>query len=465
MVSLSTTQPPTRRQRLGRRHLLGSMGAATALRSRRAKAATTITAWWTQGYYKAEDDALRAAVAAYEKESGNNVDLTVVTQADLNTKVIAAMTVGDVPDVIQAVGANNFVMPQAAWDDKIVDVGDVVESRKSEYIRSALDSVRGYNSVTKKRFYYGVPIKGSTMMEQAWRPLIQDAGFSDADIPKTQDAYFAFFQDVQQKLRAKGKRIFGLGYSMAGKEGDSNNLFHAFLLAYGGAGIVTPEGALGVEDPVVRKAAITAIERLTTAYKQGYVPPGAINWGDVDNNNAFYARQVVMTPNATTSISAAQKDKPDVYYKEIITTGVPLGNDGKPIPTTLGITAAFIPKGAKNIDGAKDFLRFFIQPAVLNAYLKESQGRWTPVMPSIIRNDPYWLDPNDPHVPVATRQGLELPTIPAWQVYNPAYAQVISEQVWPLAEAAVTQKNLTPEQAVEEAIKRIKTIFDRYEVR
>jgi multiple sugar transport system substrate-binding protein len=451
--------------KLSRRHVLGSLGAATTLGARQAKASTTITAWWTQGYYKAEDDALRAAVRAYENQSGDKVDLTVISQSDLNTKVIAAMTVGDVPDVIQAVGSNNFVLPQAAWEDKVVDVADVIESQKTEFIQSALDSVRGYNSVTKKRFYYGVPIKGSTMMEMVWRPLIEEAGYSDTSIPKTQDAYFDFFTEVQQKLRSKGKRIFGLGYSMAGKEGDSNNLFHSFLLAYGGAGIVTPEGQLGIDDPMVRKAAITAIDRLTTAYKKGFVPPGAINWGDVDNNNAFFARQVVMTPNATTSISAAQKEKPDIYYKEIITHGVPLGNDGKPVPTTLGITPAFIPKGAKNINGAKNFLKFFIQPNVLNSYLKESMGRWTPVMPSIIRNDPYWLDPADPHVPVATRQGLELPTIPAWQVYNPAYAQVISEQVWPMAEAGVTQKNMTPEQAVDEATKRIKTIFERYVVK
>jgi multiple sugar transport system substrate-binding protein len=450
---------------LSRRNLIGSLGAVTAAsRPRIAQAATTITAWWTQGYYKAEDDALKAAVAAYERPSGNKVDLTVVTQSDLNTKVIAAMAVGDVPDVIQAVGANTFVLPQAAWDDRLVDVTDVVETQKSEYIRSALDSVRGYNNVTKKRFYYGVPIKGSTLMEQAWRPLIEEAGYSDASIPKTQDAYFAFFQEVQEKLRSKGKRIFGLGYSMAGKEGDSNNLFHSFLLAYGGAGIVTPDGKPGVEEPAVRRAAITAVERLTTAYKLGFVPPGAINWGDVDNNNAFFAKQVVMTPNATISISAAQKGKPDIYYKGIITHGVPLSNDGKPVPTTLGITAAFIPKNAKNIDAAKDFLKFFIQPSLLNTYLKESMGRWTPLMPSIVRDDPYWLDPNDPHVPLATRQGLELPTIPAWQVYNPAYAQVIPEQVWPLAEAAVTQKNLTPEQAVDEANKRIKIIFERYVV-
>jgi multiple sugar transport system substrate-binding protein len=80
------------------------------------------------------------------------------------------------------------------------------------------------------------------------------------------------------------------------KEADSNNLFHSFLITYGGAGIVAPEGKLRIDDPAVRKAATPAIERLTTAHKQGYVPPGSINWGDPDNNNAIYARQIVMTP-------------------------------------------------------------------------------------------------------------------------------------------------------------------------
>ena len=71
-------------------------------------------------------------------------------------------------------------------------------------------------------------------MDQVWRPLIEEAGFAAADMPKTQDAFFDFFQTVQDKLRAKGKRIFGLGYSMAAKEADAGNLFHHFLVAYGG---------------------------------------------------------------------------------------------------------------------------------------------------------------------------------------------------------------------------------------
>src|SRR5665213_3344358 len=453
--------------RLSRRRLLRTLGlaaAASTVRPRRSKAAGTITAWWTQGYYKAEDDAAKAAVAAFEKQTGNKVNFILVNQSDLITKIVAAMTTGDVPDVVQAVGADRLVIAQTAWDDRLIDVSDVIATQQHEYIQSALDSVRCYNSVTKKRSYYAVPTKGSTLMEEVWRPLLEDAGYSDTDIPKTQDAYFDFFQTVQQKLRSKGRRIFGLGYSMAAKEGDSNNLFNSFLIAYGGAGIVTPEGRLNIDDPKVRSAAVKAVERLTTPYKQGFVPPSAINWGDVDNNNAFYARQIVMTPNATISIAAAQKDKHDQYYKEIITQGLPAGNDGKPVPAIVTVVPAFIPKGAKNIDGAKELLKFFTQPPLLDTYLRESGGRWTPLMPVNIKTDPYWTDPNDPHVPVATRQGLVTPTMPSWQIFNPAYARVISEQVWPLAESRVTQGGLTPDQAVEEAVKQIKAIFEKYQI-
>jgi len=171
-----------------------------------------------------------------------------------------------------------------------------------------------------------------------------------------------------------------------------------------------------------------------------------------------------MTPNASISIAVAQMEKADQYYKEIITQPIPLGNDGKPVPSVLAVPQCYIPKGAKNVDGAKDFLKFVIRPENLNHYLKEARGRFIPVMPSIIKNDAWWLDPSDPHRPGAIRQGLDSPTIPWWQVYNPAYAQAASEQVWPQAEANVTQNGMTPEQAVDVAIKRIKVLFDKYEI-
>ena len=39
------------------------------------------------------------------------------------------------------------------------------------------------------------------------------------------------------------------------------------------------------------------------------------------------------------------------------------GNDGKPMPAPVGAGGGFIPKGAKNVEVAKDFMKFFMQPA------------------------------------------------------------------------------------------------------
>ena len=110
----------------------------------------------------------------------------------------------------------------------------------------------------------------------------------------------------------------------------------------------------------------------------------------------------------------------------------------------LAIAPTIIPKGAKNVDAAKALLRDFIQPANLNAYLKETRARYLPVMASIVKNDPYWTDPKDPHRPVAVDMGLIKPTVPWWMSYNPAYSAVLSEQIWPQAEANITQKQHDP---------------------
>jgi multiple sugar transport system substrate-binding protein len=447
-----------------RRAAVAGLTTAAVLRARSAAAGEPVNVWWTQGYYQAEDQAVIDAMKKWEQSSGTKVNLTIMNGPDLVSKMIAAMQVGDVPDLVHSVTGDRFLIPKAAWDDKLVDVSDVMDTQRAEFHPTAIESSRFYNLALKKYSTYVVPVKCGTLMEEIWLPLVEEAGFGADAIPKTQDAFFDFFQVVQDKLRAKGKRIYGLGYSMATKEADAANLFHSFLVNYGGAGIVLPNGKLNIDDPVVKQAATTALERLTTPYKKGYVPPGAINWGDVDNNNAFYAKQIVMTPNATISIAVAQMDKPEQYLKQIITTGTPLDNDGKPAVSIVGFSPCFIPKGARNIDGAKALLRAFIQPDNLNTYLKETRARFLPVMMSNIKNDPYWTDPADPHRPVAVEAGLVRPSMPWWFTYNPAYSAVLSEQIWMQAEANITQKNQTPEQAMEGAVARIKTIFERFQI-
>lgn len=450
-----------------RRVILASlmMGASALIAPSAAVAAgQTITVWWNQGFYPSEDQALRTTIAAYEKESGNKVDLTFYNGSDLPAKIIAALTTGNVPDLCYVDNGDFLLLPQAAWNDRLADVSDVVDTQKAEYSKTALTAARLYNNIAHKRGDYGVPLKQQAMHYSVWRPLVEQAGFKDSDIPTTWTDYFKFFETVQKKLRDKGQRIYGIGYSLSTKDSDSLYLFNQFLVAYGGGGIVTPDGKLHADDPKVKKAAVDALTALTTPYKDGFVPAGAINWGDPDNNSAFYAKQIVMTPNATISIAVAQMEKKEQYYKQIITMAQPTGPDGQPVTSLVSVKLAFIPKAAQHIDAAKDFLKYLIHPQNLDAYLKEARGRWVPVMPSIVKSDGFWTDPADPHRPVATKQEIDGPTMPWFQSFNPAYADVNAQQIWGKAEAAIMQNNVPPEKAADQALSEIKDLFAKYPV-
>jgi multiple sugar transport system substrate-binding protein len=144
--------------------------------------------------------------------------------------------------------------------------------------------------------------------------------------------------------------------------------------------------------------------------------------------------------------------------------GLALGNDGKPVPSTAVPTCCLIPKEAKNVPVAKDFLKFLIQPKVCNEYLKTGLARRVPAMPSILKSDPWWLDPADPHRVAYVNQALLGPTVPYFWVYNPAYAQVQNEHVFPTGWIDIMQGGLTPQAAAEKAFKRVEEIFAKYPI-
>jgi multiple sugar transport system substrate-binding protein len=296
---------------------------------------------------------------------------------------------------------------------------------------------------------------------------VEKAGLRTADIPKTWDAYFDFFKKVQDDLRKQGERkVYGLGFQVTANGVDPANLFNAFLIAYGGQDIVTKDGKLHLDDPKVRQAAIKAAGYLGGAYRDGYVPPSAINWNDADDNNAFHAKLMVMDVDGTLSTEVAVKDKhPEWYYKDIVTQGVGYPNDnaGKPVPSIVGVTQGLIPKGAKNVTVAKEFLKYFIQPKVIGEFIELGLGRWLPVMPSLAKSA-FWQNPKDPHLRGYVQQGLLGPTRPDYYVFNPAMAEVYSEHVWSMAMIDVAKEGVKPEVAIEKAFKRIEEIFAKYKI-
>jgi multiple sugar transport system substrate-binding protein len=202
---------------------------------------------------------------------------------------------------------------------------------------------------------------------------------------------------------------------------------------------------------------------MTNCYKEGYVPPEALTWNDADDNNAYHEKLFVMDLDGTLSTELAMIKNKKAYYEEAVVMSLPNRNDGSPMPAPQGAGGGFIPRGAKNVETAKDFMKYFVQPQVMNENLKNGLGRWVPVIPQIVKDDPWWLDTKeDPHRAPYVREAVLGPTFPGYNGFNPAWGQVSAEQLWGNCHADVIKNGMTPAAAVDKALKRADAIFAKF---
>ncbi len=421
--------------------------------------AKTAVIWVNQGFIPQEDAAFKKVADDYMKASGNKLDYSILPFTALNQKTISALTSGDVPDLIFN-DAPATIIAQNAWDDKFIDVTDVVAPYEQQLSDTAKLGATFYNKATGKRSYYLCPIKQGGTPFHIWGNLVEKAGFKVSDIPDTWEARWEFIKPMQKILRGKGmRRIYALGLQVTTVgPNDGNNLYQHTLIAHGGKDIVTVDGKLHTDDPQVREAAIKTTEFLAGLYKDGVVPPEALSWNDADDNNGFHEKLFVMDFDGTLSTELAMiSNKED--YDAAVTLGMPKFADGSIIPCQVGVGGGFIPKGAKGAEVAKDLMKFWMQPQQMNDNLKAGLGRWVPAIPQVVKDDPWWLKSDDPHRAPYVRESVLDPTTIDWLGFTPAWGQVEAEQLHQGTVADVVKNGMTPQQAVDKAFKRMEQIF------
>jgi multiple sugar transport system substrate-binding protein len=443
------------------RGVLGIAATGTLARPYIADAqAKTAVCWLNQGFIPQEDAAIRKVCEDYMKESGNKLDYSVLPFTALNQKVIAALTSGDVPDLVFQ-DAPSSIIPQNAWDDKILDVSDVVAPFESQLSETAKLCSTFYNKVTKKRGYYLCPIKQGATPFHIWGDLVEKAGLKMEEIPKNWDGVWTYLKQAQAPLRAKGMRkvyACGLQITTVGPN-DGNNLFVHFMIANGGGGIVTSDGKLHTDDPKVREAAIKSVEFMTNLYKEGVVPPEALSWNDADDNNGYHEKLFMMDFDGTLSTELAMIKDKEAFYHNMKTLAPQNKNDGTPMETQVNAGGGYIPKGAKGAEVAKEFMKYFMQPKVMNENLKAGLGRWAPAIPQLVKDDPFWLSTEMPCLKPYITEAVLNPTLPVFEGYTPAWGQANAEQLWGQAHADVIKNGMKPADAVDKAFKRANEIF------
>jgi multiple sugar transport system substrate-binding protein len=125
------------------------------------------------------------------------------------------------------------------------------------------------------------------------------------------------------------------------------------------------------------------------------------------------------------------------------------------------VSSAVVFKGARNVANAEEFVRFLVREGWLAHYLDFSAERLLPPIPALLEQ-PFWLDPRDPHRMAAAMQVASRPLMYDYTVASGDWRhdQIrYQENVWGKAIHRVAADGITPEQAVDEAIARIKQIL------
>jgi multiple sugar transport system substrate-binding protein len=427
--------------------------------------AADLVVWWDKPFYAQEEQALHETIAAFEQKTGKQVELVFHTDSELPGKLVAALAAGQPPDFAFGNQLENYVA-QWAFEHQLVDLADTVGRSSEMFDPDALAWVTWRDAKNGQGALYGLPVGRMINHVHVWKSLMERAGLSIGDIPKTWAAFWSFWCDqVQPAVRkALGRDdIWGIGLAMSVEMPDTTVEFFQFVAAYD-ADYVTRDGRLVIDQPEIRRKLIRAIDDYTAIYRKGCTPPDSVSWpSGIYNNDKFLAQTVVMTPNASLSIpNALKRERPEDYYKNAATIEWPLGPDGELFPIEGVVVPAVVFNGGRNVALAKEFVRFLVAEGWLAHYLDFSAQRWLPAMSKLL-DQPFWLDPNDPHQMASVMQ-LSSRSM----AYHYAYAQisgdwrhqlVTQEHVWPKAIHRIVTENISPEQAVDEAIARIKQIL------
>lgn len=457
------------RGRFSRRQLLyfgtGAMllaGCRTTAPSSLTRSGRPLEIWWSEGYYPEEADAIEAIVSDWQQRSGGRVRLSFFSESAIEAKVSSIARGGPQPDVLYGYGLNETALPLLAWKGLLADLRDQLKPLSSQLSEGIMQSVSYRNNLTGQRGIYAAPVAQQACNIHYWRDLLAERDTSPdlpPKIPQSWQEFWLFWQRAQPLLRLKGfTDVYGVGLPMSPLASDTANIFEYFLQAHG-ATLLDNQGRLQVEDQGVRERIASALSDYASSYLEGFVPPDASQWSDADNNISFLSSLSLMTINPTLSIPGSQTADDTTYNERIRTLPWPQRLDGKPMEAILSVKQLAVLKACPDLDLARDFVSFFLQPVNTDRFLRGGQGRFLPVLRPLLKS-PVWNNPQDPHLRVAL-EILERRRV-SNSVLNPAYSEVFKQNIWGVAIHAIVKAKIPVGQASEDAINSIRRIFEQW---
>jgi multiple sugar transport system substrate-binding protein len=274
----------------------------------------------------------------FMKDTGAQVSIEFVNANDLQPKIGASIQSGSGPDIVQF----QYNWPHL-YQEGVVDVTDLATEVKQQ-TGDFYPQLEAASNVGGK--YFGVPhdfVGNAVHWRKSW---FKEAG------AETLPGTFAEYHEAGKKLKANGHP---LGQALGHSFGDPPTWSYPLMWAYGGQE-VDQSGKVAINSPET----IAAVKEMKDAWTAAYDETG-LAWDDSSNNRAFLAETVSAVLNGASIWWVARKDKAP-FFDDIGLDLLPAGPKGRFLFVLNNEYA--IMKYSKNVDAAKEFVRWSMTPEV-----------------------------------------------------------------------------------------------------
>jgi multiple sugar transport system substrate-binding protein len=225
------------------------------------------------------------------------------------------------------------------------------------------------------------------------------------------------------RIGKKGKAIGHPFGTALGHSADANTTLLSILWSYGGSYVARDGETVTINSPETREA----MEFVKQLYTEA-MDPEVLAWDDASNNRCLNAGKCVAIHNPISAFESAKRDKilvpgtqqPIAEVIDHINT--PRGPKDR--KATTGFFCVGIWNFSKNVELAKDFLRFHFQPENQAKWVEAGHGFNMPFLNNLTNHPVYRSDPQYRHIPDVAK--VTVP--PSW----PGPTTAASQQVWDL---------------------------------
>lgn len=316
-------------------------------------------------FVPANDDELVRLAQQFGAERGVDVKVDFISIPEMYAKAAAEAESGTGHDII---GAENFMV--AMYKDAVAPIDDV--------IGEIIERWGPFHPVAKEACFFDGQWKALPWWAVPFHGIYRKDLFAQIgeEAPTTWDDLLR----AGEKLKAIGHP---LGFAIA-STGDANNALTQVMWAFG-AKIADENGVVAIDSPETRRA----LEFVKELYEKTMTSE-VLAWDNAGNNRFMLSGVGAWTLNPISIYVIGMRDFPDLAAN--FRLHGPLSGE-KGYFGSADFYSLMIWKFSKNVELAKDFLRYLYQKENMDSYLAKGEGFNLPAHPRFDAHPVFYENP------------------------------------------------------------------------